>query len=163
MKKNNYILPVLSAVCVLAVIGMILALAFGGKKAQLQSFTPPEFDRTAVSGTPDVSDKSWSKIYQDGMSFTAYICGNVSVQGNSADVYFTSIAENTVWLKLRITDESGNILSETGIIKPDEYVKSVEFDTIPAVGTKIKLKIMAYEPETYYSAGVVSLNTTIGG
>ena len=163
MKKKNYILPALSAICVLAVIGMILALTLGGKKAQQPPFTPPEFDSAAISGTPEVSDGSWSKIYQDGMSFTVYVCGNVIVQGDSTDVYFTSIAENTVWLKLRITDEAGNILGETGLIKPNEYVRSVKFDTVPATGTKIKLKIMAYEPETYYSAGAVSLNTAIGG
>ena len=30
-------------------------------------------------------------------------------------------------------------------------------------GTKIKLKIMGYEPETYFSAGSATLNTAIGG
>ncbi len=80
-----------------------------------------------------------------------------------ADVYFTSIANNAVWLKLRITDETGNIFGETGLLKTDEYIKSIKFDTVPAAGTKIKLKIMAYEPETYYIAGAVTLNTTVGG
>lgn len=32
-----------------------------------------------------------------------------------------------------------------------------------AEGTKVKLKIMGYEPETYLSAGAVTLNTAIGG
>ena len=31
-----------------------------------------------------------------------------------------------------------------------------------AAGEKIKLKIMGYEPETYFSAGSATLNTAIG-
>lgn len=44
-------------------------------------------------------------------------------------------------------------------MKPNEYLKAVTFTTAPQSGAKIKLKIMAYEPETYYSAGAVTLNT----
>ena len=58
-------------------------------------------------------------------------------------------------------DENGNTLGETGLIKPGEYVQSVELDRVPKVGTPIVLKIMAYQPDTYYSEGAVSLNTTI--
>ena len=135
LMKQKYILPALSAFCVLAVIGMICALVLGGKQDSKPEFTPPPFDAAAQTGMPEVADESWTKIYQDGMSFTAWVCGKVSVNGESADVYFTSVAENTVWLKLRITDESGNILGETGLLKPGEYVKSVKFDTVPADGT----------------------------
>ena len=60
-------------------------------------------------------------------------------------------------------DEQGNMLGETGLIKPNEYVKYVTLSKTLEVGTKIKLKIMGYEPHTYYSAGAASLNTQIGG
>lgn len=159
--KNKNILPILSVLCLLALVGMILTLTFGGKKPEAPSFTPPPFDSSAQSGTPDTNDESYTKIYQDGMSFTAYVCGNVKLAGNRADVFFTSAAENSVWMKLRITDETGRILGESGLIKPGEYVQSVQFDTVPEIGQKIKMKIMAYEPDTYYSAGAVLLNTTV--
>jgi hypothetical protein len=32
---------------------------------------------------------------------------------------------------------------------------------VPAVGANIAMKIMAYEPDTYYSLGAVTLNTTV--
>ena len=64
---------------------------------------------------------------------------------------------------LPVFDEQGNMLGETGLIKPNEYVKYVTLSKTPEVGTKIKLKIMGYEPHTYYSAGAASLNTQIGG
>ena len=79
------------------------------------------------------------------------------------DLYFTNDDGNGVWLKLRIFDGEGNIIAETGIIKPNEYVKTVTFDTVPEKGSAVKLKIMAYEPDTYYSAGAVTLNTVVGG
>ena len=112
---------------------------------------------------PDVADESWTRIYRDGMNFSTYVCGKVVLNGNSADVYLTNDEGNKVWLKLRILDEEDNILAETGLLKPNEYVKTVTFDKIPKSGANIKLKIMAYEPDTYYSAGAVTLNTTVGG
>ncbi|MDO5558344.1 MAG: hypothetical protein Q4F95_01965 [Oscillospiraceae bacterium] len=161
MKSKNKLIT-MCVVCVLSVIGMILTLTFGGKKQKTPEFTPPPFEVSAQNGIPDVRDNSWTKIYQDGMSFTAYICGRVNVNDMCADLYFTNIAENTVWLKLRISDGKDNILSETGLIRPGEYVKSVRFIHVPSAGSDIKLKIMAYEADTYYSAGAVSLNTTLG-
>ncbi|MCI7345781.1 MAG: hypothetical protein SPF67_01215 [Eubacteriales bacterium] len=44
-------------------------------------------------------------------------------------------------------------------MKPNEYIKTIEFIETPQKGEKIKLKIMAYEPDTYYSAGAVTLST----
>ena len=58
-------------------------------------------------------------------------------------------------------DEDGEVLGETGLIRPGEYVQAVTFDAIPVSGTAISMKVMAYEPETYHSAGAVTLNTTI--
>ena len=91
------------------------------------------------------------------------VCGNVIMEGSNAAVYLTNPAENEVWLKLRVLDENDNILGETGLIRPGEYVKDVALTENLTAGTKIKLKIMGYEPETYFSAGSATLNTAIGG
>ena len=89
------------------------------------------------------------------------ICGKFISKGNTADVWLTNPESNTVWLKVRVLGEKGNTLGETGIIKPGEYVQSVTLDTVPKTGKPIVLKIMAYQPDTYYSEGAVSLNTTV--
>ncbi len=162
MKQNKTIVIAL-AVCLVAVTGMVLALCLTGGESEPSAFVAPEFDSTAVVGTPTDAGESWMPIYQDGMEFSAHICGRVMINDGLADIYFTNDEGNEVWMMLRIMDEAGNILGETGLIKPGEYVKSVKFDVVPEVGTAIKMKIMAYEPETYYSAGAVSLNTVIGG
>ena len=84
------------------------------------------------------------------------------MEGSNAAVYLTNPAENEVWLKLRVLDGNGNILGETGMIRPGEYVKDVALTENFTAGTKIKLKIMGYEPETYFSAGSATLNTAVG-
>ena len=86
-----------------------------------------------------------------------------TVDGQNLTVYFTNTEGNEKNLKLRVLDTEGNILGETGLIKPGEYVKNVTLTKTLAAGEKIKLKIMGYEPETYESAGSVSLNVTVGG
>ena len=98
----------------------------------------------------------------DARAYLVGICGKFIPKGNAADVWLTNPESNAVWLKVRVLDEKGNILGETGIAKPGEYVQSVTLDTVPKTGKPIVLKIMAYQPETYYSEGAVSLSTKVG-
>ena len=160
--KKTQTLFLAGILCILALVSMVLALVFGGTQKQNSSFIPPPFDSSAESGPPEVPEElGWTEIYQDGMAFKCSICGNVIASGGAADVYFTNSSEQEVWLKLRVLDEDGSIIGETGLIKPGEYVKSVLIDKDVSDGSSIKLKIMAYEPQTYYSAGAVTLNTQI--
>lgn len=158
--KNKIIRYAAAVLCVLSLIGMTLSLT--RKQESQAQFTPPPFEAVAQSGVPAVDESlGWSEIYQDGMGFKAYVCGNLTVSNDTADVYFTNSKDFDVWLKLRILDEKDEFLGETGLLKPGEYVKSVPLTTQVSEGQPIKLKIMAYEPDTYYSAGAVTLNTTI--
>jgi len=117
-------------------------------------FTPPPFDSTAVVGTPTVPDNlGWQEL--DAQVYKVGICGKFISKGNTADVWLTNPESNTVWLKVRVLDEKGNTLGETGIIKPGEYVQPVTLDTVPKTEKPIVLKIMAYQPDTYYSEGAV--------
>ena len=161
--KQNKQVTVLAAVFAVAVIIMIVALSVP-KKAERGEFVPPAFDSSAVTGIPEVPEGlGYSAPFQEGMAYRFAVCGNVTMNGRQALVYFTNPAENETWTKLRIYDENGNVLGETGLIKPGEYVQYVELNKELAPGTPIKLKIMGYEPDTYLSAGSVVLNTQIGG
>ncbi len=164
-KQNNKLLPVAVSVCAVAVIAVItMVVVLCMPKEQQGDFIPPAFESNAVSGTPTVDiELGYSEIYQEGMNFRAWVCGNVTLTGKNVNVYFTNPDENEVWMKLRISDEAGNILGESGILKPGEYVKAVELSKAIAIGTRVHLKIMTYEPETYYSGGAVGLITQIGG
>lgn len=159
--KGNVLL--LAAVLwVLSFAVMVIALVAGGKQNQAE-YTPPPFESDAVAGTPEVPESlGYSSPYQEGMGYRFSVCGNVTMDGSSAVVYFTNPAGNSVWIKLRVMDKDGNLLGETGLLKSGEYVKNVELTGNLPVGTPVKLKIMGYEPETYFSAGSATLNTAIG-
>lgn len=66
-----------------------------------------------------------------------------------------------MWLKVRLLTEDGAVLGESGLLRPGQYVRSVTLTTVPEQTVPVLLKIMAYEPDTYYSAGSVVLQTQL--
>lgn len=155
--RISVLLSVLCAVCVSA---MIYALVTTGQK--MPEFVPPPFDTTAETGTPDVPENlGWSEI--DAKEYKFSVCGVIAPKNENADLWMTNPAGNKVWLKARILDKDGNILGETGLIRPGEYVRSVRLNASLKDGDPIIIKIMSYEPDTYYSAGTVGLNITVKG
>lgn len=158
-QKKNRPLLLAGAVCIVSLAAMVLALTFGGTK-ETAPFTPPPFDEAAQTGTPEVPDAlGWSEL--DAKAFKASVCGVFAPEDGKADVYLTNPETNTVWLKLRVLDDKGNTIGETGLIKPGQYVQAIPLTATPKPGTTVTLKLMAYEPETYHSAGTVALNTTV--
>lgn len=157
-KKKDVLLPIAVVLCIVSVIVMLVVICI--PKEEQGEFIPPPFDTNAEVGTPTVPDDlGWSEL--DAQAFKVSVCGKIELDGNTADVWLTNPEENNVWLKLRVLDANGNELGETGLIKPGEYVQSVVFETIPKTGAPVVLKLMAYQPDTYYSEGAVTLNTTI--
>jgi len=151
---------ILVTVSVLSAAVAAAVFYFTGGTAE---FVPPPFEKNAVSGVPIVpGELGYGEIYRDGMEYRFSVCGNVTLNGNEATVFLTNSEENRVWLKLRILDQNGTILGETGILRPGEYVQSVSLSRKLAQGTSVVMKVMGYEPETYHSAGSVSLRTVIG-
>lgn len=149
---------ILSVLCVISLGAMIVTLLPGTEKAV---FTPPPFDPTAQAGEPGVPDGLGYQTLETG-PFRVAICGEIVAEGGKGQVYLTNPADNEVWLKVRILNEKGEILGESGLVRPGEYIKNISLSQIPAAGTPIVLKIMAYEPETYHSRGAVTLNTRMG-
>lgn len=160
--KADKVVPILGAA--LAVLAVVMIVALCLPKSTTTEFTPPPFEKNAVYGTPEVPDElGYFSPYKEGMAYCFSVCGNVTTEGQEAVVYLTNPSENKVWLKLRVLDENGSTLGETGLLKPGEYIRCVTLTSVPPAGTKIALKIMGYEPETYHSAGSATLNTTMGG
>lgn len=160
LSGKRLLIPVAAVLCAVSIGIMIYALSTTGGKTE--QFIPPPFDTAAQTGTPKVpEDLGWDEL--DAQSYKFSVCGVFALENGKADVWLTNPEENEVWLKVRVLDTDGKTLGETGLIRPGEYVRSVKLDTEPKTGDNIQLKIMAYEPDTYYSAGVVSLNTTVKG
>lgn len=153
-KKTIRLLAVL---CAVALVCMLLALLCGGGGG----FTPPPFDLAAKQGVPSVPDTAgYSEL--DAQAYRVSVAGALSVQPDSTvDVWLTNPADNAVWLKVRLLDESGAVLGESGLLRCGEYVQSVALTTVPKATAPVTMKLMAYEPDTYYSAGSVLLQTQL--
>ena len=158
-KQHPHTLAVAMILCLLACIGMVLALMFGQRQVQAPFVVPP-FDTAAVSGAPD-ADSVADLQTLDANVFRVKVIGEPQATGTSLDVWFCNPEDNDVWLKLRIMDTDGRILGESGLIKPGEYLRSVALHVAIESEMPVVLKVMAYEPETYHSYGAVSLNTNI--
>lgn len=162
-KQQDKTLPLLIGVFAVVLVTMIIALCIP-KTAPKGEFTPPAFEAAAVQGKPEAgSSFGYTELYQDGMAYRVSVCGVPQINGNELTVYFTNTEGNEQYLKLRVLDEKGNTLGETGLLKPGEYVKAVTLSKELPVGTKIKLKVMSYEPNDYTSVGSVTMNVTVGG
>ena len=152
MKK--LLLPAAVVICAVAAIIMVIMLVTSGSG---KSFTPPPFDPAAQTGTPESA--GYGDL--DAGDFKFYAVGNLTAENGKTDIWLTNPAENNIWLKARLLDKDENILGESGLIKPGEYIQSIELDEIPKGTSSITLKIMAYAPDTYQSAGAIALNTDL--
>lgn len=158
--SGGRLLALAAVLCAVCIGFMIYALTATG--GTTEKFVPPPFESAALTGTPNVPENlGWKEL--DAQSYRFSVCGVFAPKNGKTDVWLTNPKDNSVWLKLRVLNEDGDTLGETGLIRPGEYVRSVKLDTVPKSGNAVNLKIMAYEPDTYYSAGVVSLNTTVKG
>lgn len=167
VKQYDRTLSVLLAVLAVAVIAMVVALSIP-KTQQWGEFVRPDFDPSARTGVPEVDEAlGYDMLYQDGMAYCISVCGIqtggiLTMDAQELIVYFTNHAENEKYLKLRVLDDKGNILGETGLLKPGEYVQAVTLSESLASGSAVKLKVMGYEPEDYTSAGSILINMQIG-
>lgn len=157
-KIHKIILGVLSALVIVAIIATaIVAVNRGNNK-----FTPPSFDKAAVSGMPEVTDETLGYgVLALKEGFITMLCGNPIVENGEAVVYFTADEGNTVWVRLALMTEDGELLGSTGLLKAGEYVRSVELSKKITEDMPIVFKILSYEPDTYYSQGSANVNATL--
>lgn len=154
---NKRPITILAVLCAAALAVMTAALLYTGRAPQ---FTPPPFDAAAQMGTPAVPESiGYGELDASAFRFSA--AGVLTVRDGGAELWLTNPAGSSVWLKARILDGSGAVLGETGLLRPGEYVRAAALNTVPAQTVPVTVKIMAYEPETYYSSGSVLLQTQL--
>lgn len=137
-----------------------MVFAMMSEPRQVVRFTPPPFDENAVSGVPALTAADGYNAI-DAQAYIFSLCGELRAENGSTDVYLTNHAQNDAWLKLVMRDSADKLLGETGLIRAGEYVQSMHLDNVPAESSEVKLVIMGYEPETYYSVGNVTLYTML--
>jgi hypothetical protein len=144
--------------CILAALCLCAGCSRTDDRSEVFGFVAPPFEENAQTGVPEQVEETLN--YQSLEVKAGYVvafCTNLSVGlNNQVDVYFSSDADNIIWVRLLLLDEEGSELGSTGILKPGEYVQSVILDTVPDSAGVIQLKVISYEPDTYYSYGTVS-------
>ena len=159
-KENKQSSLIVAIVCCIAALAVMIVALIISSPTPVGEFTPPPFDPSAKQGEPSLPpDSGWEML--DAKAYAVGVDGKLKWLDGKVDVWLTNPQSNSVWLKVRILDAEGNILGESGLTRPGEYVQSVTITQKPASDEPVTLKVMAYEPETYYSAGAVNLNTSI--
>lgn len=156
-KTQKMIISVLAVVLV-AMIGLLVMLpAMVDSGTTVGQFNAPDHDPTAVSGVPQVEDSArqfgWLQMGDD---IRLAMCGCPGLTQDGLELYVTSDSGNYAWLLVKVLDEAGNELGRSGLIRPGEYVQTVTLSETPAPGSTVTVKILTYEPETYYSLGSAS-------
>ena len=155
--KAKHIFIIAFLLIVIAVLCVAIVLLSSNES----EFIPPEFDESAKEGFPEVEDQSFTRLEDERLQFSINICGKLKITEGKANVYFTNPEENTSNVKLRVMSESGDILYETGLIRPGQYIESIPLDRNQIIGNTLMLKIMAYENQTYHSVGSCVLRAYI--
>ena len=155
-KQQKIIVSVMAAV-LLIVLAVMVVLLCRPDAPKVAEFVPPEFDSNAISGIPgDVpSELNYgSPSVQNEFGFL--LCGTPAVtDDNDLRIYFTSPSTNNVWLLIKIYDVEGEMIGASGLLRPGEYVEYVKLDRTVESGSDIRIKVLSYEIDTYYSKGTV--------
>lgn len=155
--NKKIIYSVAGVICAVSIVFMIFALS--SKPRTEVIFNKPAFDDTAIEGKPSSPPESYSSMSVSG--YTVILCGEPVIDGDVMQLYLTNPDSNAIYLKARIMNADGDCVGESGLLKPGEYVSSIEIDSSNnATEKKYTVKIMAYEEDTYKSAGAVNLNVT---
>ncbi len=156
--KNKYIVILTIISVVLIITTIIIAQVTGSRK----EFVKPEFDSNAINITNEKipEELQYAEInVEEG--YKVGVCNNLVLdESNNIKIYFRSLKENNVYVKLRIYDKEERVLAETGLIKSGEEIEKIKVENLKD-DTNVIVKIMSYEPDTYYSRGTVTLNTKI--
>lgn len=154
-KQQKNILLVLCAVLVVVLVAVVV-VALRVKQPVVGEFVAPSFEQNAQKGTPQTLPASFGTVtVRDG--FKIGMCAAPTIDGLSLGLCFTSPETNDVWMRVRICDKAGNVLGESGLLKPGEYLESLTLTSAPQATDKLYATILSYQPDTYYSQGSVDL------
>ena len=152
MSKAEKLILLVAALVFAVLLAVLLVRVTAPKEIVVGEFTPPEFDSAAVKGVPQVARPERYGTLNLTEDIAVALYSAPVVQDGRAQVFFTSPDTNTGWIRLRITDSKGNVLGETGLLQPGEYVEYIDLAKTPKKPDAVA-RILTYEPDTYYSMG----------
>lgn len=127
-----------------------------------KQYNKPSFETEYTEGKVEIDDIYGYSEMQFATEYRVGACGSPAADSEGVDVYFSNPQVNDVLLKCLLIDDENNTVGESGLINPGCYVKRIKFNKPMSPGTyEMTMKILGFEPETYYSKGIVNLKTYI--
>lgn len=163
MEKSQKIIISILAVILAGIITACVIVASGnGKDYKIADFSAPSLESNAVViNVDDIPQSAEYKPLTIKDGFKISMASIVTINNNVADIYFTSDTDNTAWLKIEILSTDGNVCyAKSGLLKQGETLKQIKLDSAPS-GDELIIKILSYEPETYYSHGTATVRVPI--
>ena len=158
-KKEICIISVLAALILAVVIAAVSIRAGREPERIVGEFAPPAFSENALAGAPDPTEVEGLPYGTLTLSeeMAVSMVSDLTVDENGdVEIWLTAPDTNQGWVMLRLVDEQGRVLAESGLLKPGRYIRTMHLDTVPKSGGIILAKILTYEPDTYYSMGSAS-------
>ena len=153
MKKGILIWSVVLLISVAAFIYLL------GEYNNKKTFVKPSFDENAVEGTPTVSEEmSYESLDAEGL-YSVSLCGKPIIEDNKLKIYLTSSEDNNIYIKARVY-KIDKVIGESGLIKPNEYIENIGVKNVKK-GDTLTVKIMGYDKDNYYSAGVINVELVV--
>lgn len=163
-KKEIIVLAIVGVLILAAIVGIAVAKKTNQQQTIVNDFVAPPFDAAAQTGQPtDVPENGAYGALALREDAVVRMCANVFTEGNAALVYLTSESENVGWIRIKLLDADGNVVGESGLLRPGEYVRAVQLNKAVSEGTMLTVKILVYEPETYVSIGSAGAQVRIAG
>ena len=160
MDRNQKIIIISSIIIFIALFTGVIVLFLNKDKITKRSeFIVPELEAFSIEGKPENVDETLT--YQEirvKENYIVSICATPKEKNEKLTLYFTSSEKNVDLLKVRIFDENNNLLGESGLLKPNSYVKDIILNRSLKENQGISVKVMSYEKDTYYSNGSFKLN-----
>ena len=157
MKKNKMFIVLLCVLITLISVIVILSINLKTKT----TFSKPKFDKSSSVKIPDNLNYNDSVLkVSDGYTF--YIEALPKIKKDHLIVNFISLENNNIWIKVRVLNSKEEVVAESGLVKPGEFLNKIKLNKSISSGDDISYVIMGYEKDTYFSAGVVNLNTKVG-
>lgn len=163
MKKEQKRILLLLAGILLLLLLILAGVSYQQEQRPAAAFEIPPFETQAGKGIPEIPEEALDyRMFEIGEGIRVGLCGNIktassdedgSETGGKAWVYFTSDSGNTVWLKMVLLNTENEKIGESGLLLPGEYVEEIALDSMPEETSEVTVRILSYEPETYYSMG----------
>ena len=163
MDKSQKII-ILSSIIILIFffLGVIALFLNKDKITKKTEFVVPEFETSSIDGKPENVDEAFS--YQEMQLKEDYIvsmCATPREENGKLTLYFTSSEKNVDLFKVKIFDSNNNLIGESGLLKPNSYVRDIILNRNLEDNEGISVKVMSYEKDTYYSKGSFKLNVFV--